>query len=159
LGLFTGESRTDLIGRNQAILSSVIGDMKPIKETAILLLVANPVDVLTYFAHSYSGLPATQVIGSGTFLDSARLRGKLSGEVGVAASSIDAWVLGEHGESQIVSLNRKSGCRRNADLTAISGRLVKRLHRRHPTGPLPSGQIPRPRSHRHRDAPESFRAH
>jgi L-lactate dehydrogenase len=61
----------------------VIGDMKPIKETAILLLVANPVDVLTYFAHSYSGLP---------------------GEVGVAASSIDAWVLGEHGESQIVSL-------------------------------------------------------
>jgi L-lactate dehydrogenase len=81
----------------------VIGDMKPIKETAILLLVANPVDVLTYFAHSYSGLPATQVIGSGTFLDSARLRGKLSGEVGVAASSIDAWVLGEHGESQIVS--------------------------------------------------------
>jgi hypothetical protein len=82
----------------------VIGDMKPIKETAILLLVANPVDVLTYFAHSYSGLPATQVIGSGTFLDSARLRGKLAGEVGVAASSIDAWVLGEHGESQIVSL-------------------------------------------------------
>jgi L-lactate dehydrogenase len=81
----------------------VIGDMKPIKETAILLLVANPVDVLTYFARSYSGLPATQVIGSGTFLDSARLRGKLSGEVGVAASSIDAWVLGEHGESQIVS--------------------------------------------------------
>ena len=102
--LFPGESRTDLIGRNQAILSSVIGDMKPIKETAILLLVANPVDVLTYFAHSYSGLPATQVIGSGTFLDSARLRGKLAGEVGVAASSIDAWVLGEHGESQIVSL-------------------------------------------------------
>jgi L-lactate dehydrogenase len=81
----------------------VIGDMKPLKETAILLLVANPVDVLTYFAHSYSGLPATQVIGSGTFLDSARLRGKLAGEVGVAASSIDAWVLGEHGESQIVS--------------------------------------------------------
>jgi L-lactate dehydrogenase len=82
----------------------VIGDMKPIKENAILLLVANPVDVLTYFAHSYSGLPAKQVIGSGTFLDSARLRGKLSGEIGVAASSIDAWVLGEHGESQIVSL-------------------------------------------------------
>jgi len=77
--------------------------MQPLKTTAVLLLVANPVDVLTYFAHSYSGLPATQVIGSGTFLDSARLRGKLAGEVGVAASSIDAWVLGEHGESQIVS--------------------------------------------------------
>lgn len=85
--------------------------MQPIKKTAILLLVANPVDVLTYFAHSYSGLPAAQVIGSGTFLDSARLRGKLAGEVGVAASSIDAWVLGEHGESQIVSSEEKQKIR------------------------------------------------
>jgi L-lactate dehydrogenase len=123
--------------------------MKPIKETAILLLVANPVDVLTYFAHSYSGLPAKQVIGSGTFLDSARLRGKLSGEVGVAASSIDAWVLGEHGESQIVSSWDISGVAVQPVLTVFSGRLVNRLHRRHPTGPLPSGQISRPRSHRH----------
>ena len=90
--------------------------MKPLKETAVLLLIANPVDVLTYFAHSYSGLPATQVIGSGTFLDSARLRGKLAGEVGVAASSIDAWVLGEHGESQIVSFCIDGGliCRNRA---------------------------------------------
>jgi len=98
-----GESRTDLIGRNLSILSSVISDMKPFNPSAILLLVANPVDVLTHFALQYSGLPRSQVFGSGTFLDSARLRGILASRAGVAASSIDAMVLGEHGESQVVA--------------------------------------------------------
>lgn len=78
--------------------------MKPFKKGAVLLLIANPVDVLTYFAMQYSGLPKGQVIGSGTFLDSARLRGALAAETKVAASSIDCWVLGEHGESQFVGL-------------------------------------------------------
>lgn len=76
--------------------------MKPLKKSAILLLIANPVDILTYFALEYSGLPKNQVIGSGTFLDSARLRGAVAAKAGVAASSIDAYVLGEHGESQVV---------------------------------------------------------
>jgi L-lactate dehydrogenase len=98
-----GESRTDLIGRNKAILESAIGDMKPFREDTVVLLVANPVDVLTYFAQQYSGLPKSQVIGSGTFLDSARLRGILASKAEVAASSIDAYVLGEHGESQFVA--------------------------------------------------------
>lgn len=92
-----------MIGRNQSILQSVISDMKPFNPKAILLLIANPVDILTYFTLQYSGLPKSQVIGSGTFLDSARLRGALATKAGVAASSIDAFVLGEHGESQIVS--------------------------------------------------------
>lgn len=98
-----GESRTDLIGRNKAILESAISDMKPFREDTVLLLVANPVDVLTYFAQQYSNLPKSQVIGSGTFLDSARLRGILASKAEVAASSIDAYVLGEHGESQFVA--------------------------------------------------------
>lgn len=98
-----GESRTDLVGRNKAILESAINDMKPFRSDTILLLVANPVDVLTYFAQQYSGLPKNQVIGSGTFLDSARLRGIISAKAEVAASSIDAYVLGEHGESQFVA--------------------------------------------------------
>lgn len=79
--------------------------MKPFKEDAILLLVANPVDILTFFAQKYSGLPRTQVIGTGTFLDSSRLRGFLAKEAEVSASSIDAFVLGEHGESQFVSVS------------------------------------------------------
>ena len=98
-----GESRTDLIGRNLKILSSAIEDCKPFRDDAILLVVANPVDVLTYFAQKFSGLPKPQVFGSGTFLDSARLRGMLAQRSGVAASSIDAYVLGEHGESQLVA--------------------------------------------------------
>lgn len=77
--------------------------MKPFREDTVLLLVANPVDVLTYFAQQYSDLPRQQVIGSGTFLDSARLRGILAKRAEVAASSIDAYVLGEHGESQFVA--------------------------------------------------------
>lgn len=103
-----GESRTDLIGRNKSILKSAIDDMKPLREDTTLLLVANPVDVLTYFAQQYAGLPKTQVIGSGTFLDSARLRGILAEKANVAASSIDAYVLGEHGESQFVAWSHAS---------------------------------------------------
>ena len=97
-----GESRTDLVGRNQAILRSVIDDMKPFGENTILLTIANPVDILVYFTLQYSGLQKHQVIGSGTFLDSARLRGALASKAGVSASSIDAYVLGEHGASQFV---------------------------------------------------------
>lgn len=103
-----GESRTDLIGRNKAILSSAISDMKPFASHTILLLVANPVDVLTYFAQEFSELPKNQVIGSGTFLDSARLRGIIAAKAQVAASSINAYVLGEHGESQFVAWSKAS---------------------------------------------------
>lgn len=98
-----GESRTDLVGRNLKILGSAIEDMKPFREDTIIILVTNPVDILTYYAQKFSGLPKQQVIGSGTFLDSARLRGILAQKCGVAASSIDAYVLGEHGESQMAS--------------------------------------------------------
>jgi L-lactate dehydrogenase len=99
----SGESRADLIGRNKSILESAINDMKPLRSDTILLLVANPVDALTYFAQKFADLPKNQVIGSGTFLDSARLRGILANKAEVAASSIDAYVLGEHGESQFVA--------------------------------------------------------
>lgn len=89
--------------------------MKPFKEDAILLLVANPVDILTFFAQKYSGLPRTQVIGTGTFLDSSRLRGFLAREADVSASSIDAFVLGEHGESQFVGSPQTSKTQPHAD--------------------------------------------
>ncbi|EXJ71218.1 uncharacterized protein A1O5_05024 [Cladophialophora psammophila CBS 110553] len=98
-----GESRTDLLGRNLAILKSATDDMKPFRDDIVILLVANPVDVLTYFCQKFSGLPQGQIIGSGTFLDSARLRGILAAKVGVDAGSVDAYVLGEHGESQVVA--------------------------------------------------------
>jgi L-lactate dehydrogenase len=78
-----GESRRDLLDRNYVILDSVIRGMIPIKQDAVLLLVSNPVDVLAYFAQKLSGLPCSQVIGSGTFLDSIRLRSALAKQLQV----------------------------------------------------------------------------
>lgn len=98
-----GESRLSLLSRNLHILSSIFKSMAPISPHAILLLVANPVDVLTYFARKMSGLPESQVLGTGTSLDSARLRGVLADTAGVAPNSIDAYVLGEHGDSQFIA--------------------------------------------------------
>ncbi|KAI4613780.1 hypothetical protein J4E83_007382 [Alternaria metachromatica] len=98
-----GESRLSLLSRNLHILESIFSAMAPISPHTILLLVANPVDILTYFARRLSGLPESQVLGTGTSLDSARLRGVLSERAGVAPSSIDAYVLGEHGDSQFVN--------------------------------------------------------
>lgn len=122
---FAGESRTDLIDRNRHILRSVINDMKPLKKSAILLLVANPVDILTYFALEFSGLPKQHVIGSGTYLDSARLRGAIAAKAGVAASSIDAYVLGEHGESQVVRGSQQQGLHPSLTLLILqAGRMV-----------------------------------
>lgn len=77
--------------------------MKPLNKDAIVLVVSNPVDILTHFARQLSGLPATQVLGSGTSLDSARLRGRLAQELEVSPNSVNAYVLGEHGDSQFVS--------------------------------------------------------
>jgi L-lactate dehydrogenase len=98
-----GESRSDLLDRNYAILASVIAAMRPIREDAVLLLVSNPVDVLTHFAQQMSGLARGQVLGSGTFLDTVRLRGALAEQIKVADTAIHAYVLGEHGDSQIVA--------------------------------------------------------
>jgi L-lactate dehydrogenase len=77
--------------------------MAPINPNTILLLVANPVDILTYFARKMSGLPESQVLGTGTSLDSARLRGILGKKTGVAPHSIMGYVLGEHGDSQFIA--------------------------------------------------------
>jgi len=98
-----GESRTELIGRNYKILSSVMGSMQPIQKDAILMIVANPVDVLTSIAQKLSGLPRKQVFGSGTYLDSARLRLLLSQKLNISESAIHAYVLGEHGDSQFIA--------------------------------------------------------
>ncbi|KAI9004401.1 lactate dehydrogenase A [Hyaloraphidium curvatum] len=98
-----GETRIDLIGRNKAILKSVFEGMQPINPNAIVILVANPVDILTSIAQNLSGLPRNQVFGSGTFLDTERLRVALSDALDVSESSVHAFVLGEHGDSQIVA--------------------------------------------------------
>lgn len=99
-----GESRTDLIGKNLDILKSVIDGMKPFGKDTVLLLVTNPVDVLTQFAQEFSDLPKDQVIGSGTFLDSARLRGMLAEKAGVSS-----YIIGVAHTSRGTPINRIAG--------------------------------------------------
>ncbi|PKN03706.1 L-lactate dehydrogenase [Candidatus Dependentiae bacterium HGW-Dependentiae-1] len=94
------QSRTALIEVNQKIVTNILSDLKPINPHAIILMVTNPVDLMTLCAQEHAGLPHAQVFGSGTFLDSKRLQLAIANHVGVAEESVHAYVLGEHGDTQ-----------------------------------------------------------
>lgn len=96
-----GETRLDLIDRNLKIFSSIIPELKKRDCKGILLIVSNPVDILTYAAIKMSGFPAERVIGSGTVLDTARLKYLLGRELDVDARSVHAVIIGEHGDSEL----------------------------------------------------------
>ena len=98
-----GETRLDLVGKNVAIFKSIIPEITKRDFEGILLVVANPVDILTKVAMELSGYPANRVIGSGTVLDTARLKYKLSEHLCVDSKSIHAFIIGEHGDSEIVA--------------------------------------------------------
>ena len=96
-----GETRLDLVNKNVAIFKTIIPQIRDSGFGGILLIVSNPVDVLTYTALKLSGLPESRVIGSGTVLDSARLKYMLGQHLGVDARDVHAWVVGEHGDSEL----------------------------------------------------------
>ena len=96
-----GETRLDLIGKNTAILRSILTEITARDFGGILLVVSNPVDVLTYAAWQMSGYPRERVIGSGTVLDTARLKQLLGEELGVDSRNIHAFIIGEHGDSEL----------------------------------------------------------
>ncbi len=96
-----GETRLDLIGKNTAILRSVIQEITARDFDGILLVVSNPVDVLTYTAWKLSGYPKERVIGSGTVLDTGRLKQLLGAELRVDSRNIHAFIIGEHGDSEL----------------------------------------------------------
>ena len=96
-----GETRLDLIDKNVAILKSIIPELTRRLFQGILLVVSNPVDVLTYAAWKLSGLPAKHVIGSGTVLDTARLKYLLGQYLGVDSRNVHAAIIGEHGDSEL----------------------------------------------------------
>lgn len=98
-----GETRLQLIDKNLRILHSIVGEIMSSGFNGILLLAANPVDVLSYAAWRFSGLPKHNIIGSGTILDSARLCNCLSNELDVAPQSISAYMIGEHGDSVLAA--------------------------------------------------------
>jgi L-lactate dehydrogenase len=97
------ESRLDLINRNVDLFVKILDDVKAagLKENAYLVVVSNPVDVLTYLAVHRSGLPWQRVIGLGTQLDTARFRGYLARRLKVPATQVQALILGEHGDSMV----------------------------------------------------------
>lgn len=94
-----GETRLDLIAKNRAIFKSIIPKIAKAAPNAILLIVSNPVDVLTYEAIKLSGFPKERVIGSGTLLDTARLQFHISEVLKINPRNIDSYVLGEHGDT------------------------------------------------------------
>lgn len=98
-----GETRLDLVNKNVNIFKSIIPEIAKRNYKGILLIVANPVDILTYTAVKLSGLPENRVIGSGTVLDTARLKYALGEHLGVDSRSVHSFIIGEHGDSEIVA--------------------------------------------------------
>jgi L-lactate dehydrogenase len=96
-----GETRLDLVQRNYAIYQSIIPQVIQYNPDGLLLIASNPLDILSYAAMKLSGLPANHVIGSGTILDTARFRYLLSQHAGVDPRSVHAYIIGEHGDSEV----------------------------------------------------------
>ena len=96
-----GETRIELLGRNLAILKSIIPQITAVNRECILLIVSNPVDILTYMAEKLADLPAGHVIGSGTVLDTSRLKYLLGQYLGVDSRNVHGIIIGEHGDSEV----------------------------------------------------------
>lgn len=96
-----GESRLSLVQRNVEIFKHIIPNLIKYNPDTILLIVSNPVDILTYVAWKLSGLPKHKVIGSGTMLDSSRFRFEISERLNIAPSSCHGYIVGEHGDSSV----------------------------------------------------------
>lgn len=99
----TDQKRTDLIQTNQKVIHHIFEQIKPIRSDAIIIMVTNPVDIMTLYAQRISNHPTHLLFGSGTYLDSQRLRGYIAQMVNIAPESIDAYMLAEHGDSEFAA--------------------------------------------------------
>ena len=107
-----GETRIDLINKNASIFKKIIPSITEYNKGCILLIVSNPVDILTMLALELSGFPKERVLGSGTVLDTSRLRYLLSKKLEVDSKNIHAFIIGEHGDSELAVWS-------NADIAGI----------------------------------------
>lgn len=98
-----GETRLDLINKNYKIMNSIIPPVVKYSPNSILLIVSNPVDILSYIAYKISGFPKEKVIGSGTVLDTSRFKYMLSDHFNIDARNIHTYIMGEHGDSEIAT--------------------------------------------------------
>ena len=97
-----GETRMDLIYKNNKIFKEIIGKVVEVGFHGIFLVATNPLDVMTYLTYKYSGFSTHKVIGTGTSLDTARLRYLIGEKLGIGPKNIHAYVMGEHGDSEFV---------------------------------------------------------
>lgn len=95
-----GQPRIELLATNWKVIGDIVQKMQPIKQSAIIIMVTNPVDLMAFCAQQKSGLPKKQVFGTGTYLDTQRLSGMIASKIGIAEQSVHAYILGEHGDNQ-----------------------------------------------------------
>lgn len=98
-----GETRLDLLKRNTGIVSQIVDEITSCQSPAVIVVTSNPVDILTYAAIKRTGWPRNRIIGSGTVLDSSRFRHLLGLHCGVDVRSVHAYILGEHGDSEVAA--------------------------------------------------------
>ncbi len=103
IGPKPGETRLDILNKNIPIFKDIIPQLAHYSPNSILLVVSNPVDILTYVTYKYSGFPANRVFGSGTVLDTSRFKSFLSKQFEIDARNIHAYIIGEHGDSEIAT--------------------------------------------------------
>jgi len=97
-----GETRTDLINKNASIFKDIVGKVMASGFNGIFVVATNPLDVMTYLTYKYSKLPSNKVIGTGTSLDTARLRLMIGKKLCINSKDIEAYVIGEHGDSEFI---------------------------------------------------------
>lgn len=131
IGRKPGQTRIDLAQTNVNIMKDIAPKIAAVAPDALYVIVSNPVDIMTYVFTKISGIPESQIIGSGTILDTARLRYDLSHHYKVAQKNIHAYVYGEHGDTSFIpwSLADVSGCslREYEDLMVKKGVVMDRL--------------------------------
>lgn len=116
-----GETRLELLGRNTAVFAEIVPQVLRHAPGAVILVATNPVDIMTEIATRLSGLAPGRVMGSGTILDTARYRALLAERLGISPKSVHAWVLGEHGDSEVL-------CWSSASVGAIPVDALARQH-------------------------------
>lgn len=110
-----GETRMDLIHKNSKIFSDIVNNVMASGFNGIFLVATNPLDIMTYLTYKYSKLPYGKILGTGTTLDTARLRYLMSEKIGISPSSIESFVIGEHGDSEFVPWSNVTIALKNID--------------------------------------------
>lgn len=123
VGQKPGETRLELLERNAAVFAQIVPEVLRHAPDAVIVVATNPVDIMTEVATRLSGLGSSRVLGSGTILDTARYRALLADFLGISPKSVHAWVLGEHGDSEVL-------CWSSAAVGAIPVDALARQHGR-----------------------------